>query len=69
MQVALNYEGEDPRHRKLGERAEVCAERDEFSDLRLLVPPEQDALAPENVGQDEIHRVSPPRASPQTHRP
>lgn len=47
MQVALNYEGEDPRHRKLGERAEVCAERD----LRLLVPPEQDALAPPLAGE------------------
>lgn len=47
MQVALNCGEEVPRHRKLSEKAGVCAERDEFSDLRLLVPPEQDALAPE----------------------
>lgn len=50
MQVALNCGEEVPRHRKLSERAGVCAERDEFSDLRLLVPPEQDALAPPLVG-------------------
>ena len=37
MQVALNCGEEVPRHRKLSERAGVCAERDEFSDLRLLV--------------------------------
>lgn len=45
-QVALNPEGADLRHRKPGGGAEVCAERVEFSGLRLLEPPEQDALTP-----------------------
>lgn len=45
-QVALNTEGEGLRHRKPGGGAGVCAESVEFSGLRLLVSPVQDALTP-----------------------
>lgn len=53
------------RHRKPGGGAGVCAESVEFSGLRLLVSPVQDALTPKNVGQDEIHKDPTPRTSPQ----